>query len=81
MEFKQFFTAFNSFNRFVSDIFNRFIYQILLTEFLYREKKVIGRSRSDFLFGSTCIGIRGCFELNLPANMFCRAMIYFNFGA
>ena len=36
---------------------------------------------SDFLFGPNYIGIRGCFELNLSANMFYRAMIYFHFGA
>ena len=37
MEVEQFFTAFNNFNRFVSDIFNRFIYQILLINHLIRE--------------------------------------------
>ena len=36
---------------------------------------------SDFLFGPNYIGIRGCFELNLSANMFYGAMIYFHFGA
>ena len=38
---------------------------------------------SDFLFEPNYIGIRGCFELNLSANMFYRAMIYFQlqFGA
>ena len=36
---------------------------------------------SDFLFGPNYIRIRGCFEINLSANMFCRAMIYFHIGA
>ena len=30
---------------------------------------------SDFLFGPNYIGIRGCFKLNLSANMFYRVMI------
>ena len=36
---------------------------------------------SDFLFGPNYIEIRGCFELNLSANVFYRAMVYFHFGA
>ena len=36
---------------------------------------------SDSLFGPNYMGICGCSELNLSANMFYKAMIYFHLGA